>query len=457
MEKKTIRNLALVSIAVVAAILFLGWRQALPTSAGLYLATRGLPLIALLVFGIRRRSLTAWILISMVIGTMIGHDFPARAAALGVLSQIFLRLIKTIVAPLLFATLVTGIAGHADLKKVGRMGLKSILYFEVVTTLALAIGLGAINLTRAGEGMNVASSTTTSETVKKVEQPTGSDIILHAFPENIAKAVAESQLLQVVIFSILFGIALALVRPERRAPMLSFCESLAEVMFKFTNLVMYFAPIGVGAAMAVTVGKTGIGVLQQLAMVIATLYGALVAFMLLVLLPVALLAKVPLKRFLKAVAEPASIAFGTSTSEAALPRAMERMEEMGVPRRIVAFVMPTGYSFNLDGSTLYLSIAAIFVAQASGHHLALRDQLFMMLALMLTSKGVAGVSRASLVILLGTVASFGLPAEPVAILLAIDPLMDMARTTVNVIGNCLATVVVAKWEGEFDETKAAVA
>jgi proton glutamate symport protein len=252
----------------------------------------------------------------------------------------------------------------------------------------------------------------------------------------------------VVIFSILFGIALAMVREERRRPMLALTEGLAETMFKFTNLVMWFAPLGVGAAMAYTVGHTGLGILGNLFQLLATLYLALAAFLLLVLCPVALIAGVPLRAFIKAVAEPVSIAFGTSSSEAALPRAMESMETLGVPRDVVAFVIPTGYSFNLDGSTLYLSLAAIFVAQSAGIHLSLGQQLVLMLTLMLTSKGVAGVSRASIVILLGTVGAFGLPTEPVFILLGIDQLMDMARTSVNVIGNCMASCVVARWEGE---------
>jgi proton glutamate symport protein len=275
------------------------------------------------------------------------------------------------------------------------------------------------------------------------------DTILHVFPENLAKSVAEEQILQVVVFSILFGIALAIVREDRRRPMLNFTESLAETMFKFTNIVMYFAPVGVGAAIAYTVGTTGTGILVNLAKLLLTLYIALLVFVFGVLLPIALLARVPLKKFVAAVAEPVSIAFGTANSEAALPRAMEALENIGIPRQVVAFVMPTGYSFNLDGSTLYLSLASIFVAQAAGIHLTLGQQLLMMLTLMLTSKGVAGVSRASLVILLGTVGSFGLPVEPVFILLGIDQLMDMARTSVNVLGNCLATVVVARWEGDY--------
>jgi Na+/H+-dicarboxylate symporter len=328
------------------------------------------------------------------------------------------------------------------------MGVKAIVYFEIVTTLALVIGLAAINISKAGVGAPVASQ---PAEVLPTQKLTFSETVLHIFPENIARSVAEGQVLQVVVFSILFGIGLAMVREERRGPMLKFTESLAETMFKFTNIVMYFAPLGVGAAIAYTVGSTGMGVLLNLAKLLLTLYVALIVFVLGVLLPVALLAKVPLRRFIAAATEPVSIAFGTSSSEAALPRAMEVMEAIGVPRQIVAFVMPTGYSFNLDGSTLYLSLASIFVAQAAGIHLSLGRQLLLVVTLMLTSKGVAGVSRAALVILLGTVGSFGLPAEPVFILLGIDQLMDMARTSVNVLGNCLATVVIARWEGDFTE------
>jgi proton glutamate symport protein len=373
--------------------------------------------------------------------------------SLKVLSDAFLRLVKTIIAPLVFATLVVGIAGHADLKQVGRMGIKALVYFEIVTTFALFIGLGAINLTKAGVGISRVG--VKEEALTAAPPQTAADIILHIFPENIAKSVAEGQVLQVVIFAILFAIGLALTPERPRRVMLDFCESLSEVMFKFTNVVMYFAPLGVGGALAYTVGKMGFAPLFNALQLLLTLYGALIAFVLLVLLPVALFARLPLRRFIAAVAEPVSIAFATTSSEAALPRAMEAMESIGVPRRIVAFVMPTGYSFNLDGTTLYLSLAAVFVAQAAGVPLSFGQQLLMVFTLMLTSKGVAGVPRASLVILLATVASFNLPAWPVFIILGIDALMDMARTAVNVLGNCLASAVVARWEGEFVDDFAA--
>jgi len=382
----------------------------------------------------------------MLLGAEIGHDFPTFGVSLRLLAQIFLRLIKVIIAPLIFSTLVSGIAGHSDLKKVGRMGVKALIFFEIVTTLALFIGLAAINISQAGVGAQIPANT---ETVK-IESLTPSETVLHVFPENIAKSIAENQILQVVIFSLLFGVALALVKNEtKRRPMLAFTESLAEVMFKFTNLVMWFAPLGILGAIASTVGSTGIGIFGNLARLLLTLYGALAVFLLAVLLPVALLVKVPIRRFIRAIAEPATIAFSTASSEAALPSAMERMEELGVPRPVVAFVMPTGYSFNLTGSALYLSLAAVFVAQAAGLHLSFGRQLYILLVLMLTSKGVAGVSRAAIVILLATAATVGLPPEPIFILLGIDQLMDMGRTAVNVIGNCLATVVIASWEGEF--------
>ena len=430
-----------------ALVATVGW---LIDQPGVGFTGRWIGLAGLVLYAWHRRSLTAWILVSMALGAEIGHDWPQVGQSARILSQIFLRLIKTIIAPLLFATLVVGIAGHSSLRQVGRMGIKAILYFEVVTTIALFLGLAAINLSRAGVGVTPPAVTESAGVTAKAQ--TAADAILHAFPENLAKAVAEGHVLQIVVFSILFAIALALVPEDKRRPMLGFCESLAEVMFKFTKLVMYFAPIGVGAAIAYTVGHMGLGILVNLFKLLATLYVALIAFLLFVLLPVALIARVPLRRFGRAIAEPVSIAFATTSSEAALPLAMQRMEQLGVPRQIVAFVMPTGYSFNLDGSTLYLSLATIFVAQAAGIHLTFAQQLGIVFTLMLTSKGVAGVPRATLVILLGTAASFGLPEWPILAILGIDELMDMARTSVNVIGNCLATVVVARWEGEFKDT-----
>ncbi|MGZ4822528.1 MAG: dicarboxylate/amino acid:cation symporter [Terriglobales bacterium] len=444
--------IAALALFFAAAVLFIGDRYGLfhaPATATAVI--RWLAIALLIPYAVARRSLTTWILVSMVMGAEIGHDFPAFAVNLRVLSLIFLRLIKTIIAPLLFGTLVVGIAGHHDLKQVGRMGVKALIYFEVVTTLALFIGLAAINISKAGVGVNAPPALHAE--LPPAQKQTATDIILHAFPENIAKSVAEGQVLQIVVFSIIFGIALALLSDQRRRPMLTFCESLSETMFKFTNIVMMFAPIGVGAAIANTVGHMGLGILVNLFKLLATLYAALIVFLFGVLLPVALMARLPIRRMLKAIAEPASIAFATTSSEAALPRAMEAMEAIGVPRQIVAFVIPTGYSFNLDGSTLYLSLASVFVAQAAGIHLSFGQQLVMVFTLMLTSKGVAGVPRASLVILLGTAASFHLPEWPIFVILGIDELMDMARTSVNVIGNCLATAVIARWEGEFGKAQ----
>jgi proton glutamate symport protein len=404
-------------------------------------------------FAILRRSLTPWIFVAMVAGAELGFDAPRVAVELRVFSDIFLRLIKTIVAPLILATLVVGIAGHGDLKSVGRMGIKALVYFEVVTTLALGIGLLAINVTKAGVGLLIPAAAGAAQTVTAPPPTHWDDFLLHMFPENIAKSIAEGQILQVAVFAVFFGIALATLSEGKRAPVLRLCESLSEVMFRFTNVVMYFAPIGVGAAMAYTVGHMGLGVLINLGKLLLTLYGALALFGVLVLLPAALLFRVPVARFLAAVAEPATIAFATATSEAALPIAMEQMEALGVPRRIVSFVIPAGYSFNLDGSTLYLAVASIFVAQAAGIHLSIGEQLLMMATLVLTSKGVAGVPRATLVVLLATAATFRLPVEPIFVILGIDALMDMARTMVNVVGNCLASVVVAQWEGEFGKEK----
>ncbi len=396
-----------------------------------------------------RRSLTPWIFVAMFAGAELGFDAPAFAVNLRVFSDVFLRLIKTIVAPLILATLITGIAGHGDLKQVGRMGIKSLVYFEVLTTLAMAIGLIAINLSKAGVGLAMSGAANAGETLAKVAPTHWDDFLLHIFPENIAKSIAEAQILQVAVFAVIFGIALATLPAVKRAPVMHLCESLAEVMFKFTNIVMYLAPLGVGAAMAYTVGHMGLGVLVNLLKLLLTIYAALLAFAVLVLWPVAAIARVPVRRFLQAVAEPATIAFATATSEAALPRAMEAMEAFGVPRRIVAFVIPAGYSFNLDGSTLYLALASVFVAQAAGISMGWGEQMVMMGTLMLTSKGLAGVPRATLVVLLATASTFHLPVEPIFVILGIDALMDMARTMTNVVGNCLASAVIARWEGQF--------
>jgi proton glutamate symport protein len=399
----------------------------------------------------RGLTLTQQIFIGLALGILVGAavDYynPAWAAYFRPFSQLFLRLIKMVIAPLIFATLVAGIAGAGHFKIVGRMGLRAIIYFEIVTTLALIIGLLAVNITRPGVGVNLPLGQESGITAKA---QTWDQILLHVVPESVIDAMAKGDVLQIVVFSIFFGIALGIIG-EKGRPVLAWCEAVAETMFKFTNIVMYYAPIGVGAAIAYTVGHGGLGVLVNLAKLVLTLYAALTVFILVVLLPAALLFRVPLRKFIRAVKEPAIIAFSTTSSEAALPRAMEVLERLGVPRRIVSFVLPLGYSFNLDGTTLYLSLAAVFVAQAAGVELTVGQQITMLITLMLTSKGVAGVPRASLVILAGTLASYGLPLEGITLILGVDELMDMARTMTNVIGNCLATVIVARWEGEFRE------
>ena len=441
------------ALTITVLFSFLNMVQIAEVSPQLLTAFR---LLTILAFGIsawRKKSLTIWILFGLVAGAEFGHDLPQMANSLQFLSEIFLRMIKTIIAPLLFATLVNGIAGHTDLKQVGRMGWKSLLYFEIASTLALFIGLISINVSKAGVGINL-SAMTSNLAVPAAKMQTTQEFILHIFPENIAKAITEGNILQIVIFSIIFGIALSMLGGKYKEPMLKFTASLTEVMFKFTGIVMYFAPVAVFASIAYTIGHMGTDVLFTLLKLLATLYVALFAFLFLVLFPVALIFRIPVLKFMSAVSKPASIAFATANSESALPSAMESMENFGVPRKIVSFVIPTGYSFNLDGSTLYLSLAAVFVAQAAGIELSIEKQFVIALTLMLTSKGVAGVSRASFVILLGTVTTFGLPVEPVMIILGIDVLLDMARTGVNVVGNCLATTVIARWEGEFDDIKA---
>jgi Na+/H+-dicarboxylate symporter len=437
-------------------------------------------------------SLTTKIFIGLILGILLGWLKPDWGMAVRPLSILFLNLIKSVIAPLIFSTLVIGIAGTGDIRQVGRIGFKALLYFEIVTTFALFIGLGAVNLTKPGLGVSLSGVHKTddkgvlsaraaalakeaNEAVARGDSATAAakaaaaadasaqgltaadapakpqsfgDIIAHLSPTSILKAMAEGDVLQIVVFTVIFALAVTSIG-ERAKPIVAWCESLADVMFRFTEFVMKFAPVGVGAAMANTVGHSGLKVLKNLGMLVGTLYGALIFFLLVVLLPVALLFRVPLRDFFRAVKTPATIAFATTSSESALPKAMENMERLGVPRRIVGFVLPTGYSFNLDGTTLYLSLASIFVAQAAGVHLSFGQQIVMLLTLMLTSKGVAGVPRASLVILLGTLASFNLPAEGVLVILGVDELMDMARTAVNVIGNCLATVVVAQWERAF--------
>jgi len=399
---------------------------------------------------LRNLSLTWWIFIGMGLGIAIGWTAPEFAATLKPLSNVFLRMIKSVVVPIIFGTLVIGIAGHGDdLKRIGRLAVKSISYFWLMTSVALAIGLIAVNITRPG--VCVILPRPDPHAPIPVPAPTTfGGFLEHIVPRSIFEAAADNEVLQVVFWAVLFGIALTQVRGRPKEAMLGFFEGLAEVMFKFVGIVMKFAPVGIGAAMAVTVSHSGIQVLRNLGLLVMTLYGALIVFALVSLLPAMLLARIPIRRFLRAVKDPAIIAFTTTSSDAALPLAMQRMTEFGVPRRIVAFVIPTGYSFNLDGSTLYLGVASIFVAQAAGVDFSVGQQLAMMLTLLITSKGIAAVPRASLVVLSGTLTAFGLPLEGVAVILGVDELMDMARTMVNLVGNCLATAVMARWEGELE-------
>ena len=403
----------------------------------------------------KKISLTAWIMIAMVCGVLLGwlnHEFfPTTdlAGIVGPFSTMFISLIKSIVVPLIFGSLVVGIAGHGDdLKRVGKLALRSIIYFEIVTTVALVVGLAAVNIAKPGVGVVLSASAEAGKTFSATKT-TFASVLTHAVPTSFFDAASKNEVLQIVVFAVIFGAGLSRVKGKPKETMLAFCESLSDVMFKFTEIVMKFAPIGIGAAVSVTIGHSGLGVLRNLGALVLTLYGALIVFVLVALLPVALIAKVPIRLFWKYVKEPYLIAFSTASSEAALPLAMENVEKMGVPKRIVAFVLPAGYSFNLDGSTLYLAVASVFVAQAAGVDMPIGTQLLMMLTLMLTSKGVAAVPRASLVILSGTLASFNLPLEGVAVILGVDALMDMARTSINLLGNCLASVVMARWEGEF--------
>ena len=403
--------------------------------------------------GRRRGNATTQILIGLVVGIVVGHYWPAFGVGVKPIADAFLRMIKMIIAPLVFSTLVVGIAGTGDLKAMGRIGLKAIVYFEVATTIALFLGLALVNIFQPGAGLTLPVGADASAAAALVQnQQRGWDIFLHLFPTSVVDAMARGDILQVVVFSTFFGIAVAAIG-RKGQPVLDVLESTAQVMFKFTGYVMWFAPIGVFAAIASTVGGKGLGVLFSLGKLVGLMYLGLAIFVLIVLGTVSVIIRVPFLTFVRAIREPFLIAFTTASSEAALPKAMEVMERFGVPKNIVAFVLPTGYSFNLDGSTLYLSLASVFVAQIAGVQLTFGQQLIMMLTLMLTSKGVAGVPRAALVVLAATLSQFGLPLEGAAILLGIDQIMDMGRTAVNVMGNCIATAVVARWEGVLDDER----
>ncbi|MBY0503178.1 MAG: cation:dicarboxylase symporter family transporter [Bryobacteraceae bacterium] len=391
----------------------------------------------------KKISLTAWIFIALVLGVLVGYLYPDVGKEMKILSTVFIKMVKSIVAPLLFATLVFGIAGGAHSGAMGRIGIRAVIYFEVVTTIALFVGLGFVNFFQPGKGVDLSNVKAPEAATAKV---TWQGIIEHTFPASIIDSMAKNDVLQVVVFAMMFGMACAAIGLKAK-PVVEFCEGLSEVMFKYTAFVMYAAPLGVFGAMAATVGQYGVKVLFNLAQLVLTMFGALAFFVIIVLGAVILIAKIPLGKFIRAVKDPYILAFSTASSEAALPMALANMERFGVPKHIVSFVMPLGYSLNLDGSTLYLAAASIFVAQAAGIELGLGQQIMMMLTLMLTSKGVAAVPRASLVILMGTLATFGLPTEPVALILGVDAVLDMARTSVNLLGNCLASAVVARWEG----------
>lgn len=451
-----------ITLAIIITLLY--EFDILAISPDFMIGVRWATALVLIINAFARKNLTTWIITCMILGVFVGIDLPNAAIALQPLSKGFIKLVKTIVAPIIFATLVYGIAGHSDLKQVGRMAWKSMLYFFCATSCAIFIGLAVINITQAGVGIDIESMPHEELPAPKAPDTALQSLPDHVhgvykfahfiydlFPENIIKSMYENQVLQVVVFSVLFGIGLAMVEEKKRKTMVDFTESLSEVMFKFTNIIMYFAPIGVGAAMAYTVGHLGVDILKNLFMLLGSLYLALVLFILMVFVPIMIFLKIPIKKFIAAVKEPVSIAFATTSSDAALPKAMSAMEKFGVPRKIVSFVIPTGYSFNLDGTSLYLSLASIFVAQAAGMNLSIGEQLAIAFTLMITSKGVAAVPRASLIVLIATAEQFGLPVFIIAAILGIDELMDMARTSVNVIGNCLATVVIAKWEKEFDD------
>ncbi|MBW7888209.1 MAG: cation:dicarboxylase symporter family transporter [Bacteroidetes bacterium] len=404
-------------------------------------------------------SLTKQILIGLVAGILLGWLAPDWAKETIFLRTIFLNLIKVIIAPLIFGSIVSGIAGGGSAKKVGRIGIKALIYFEIVTTIALVVGLVVVNTTKPGYGVELKGDMVQMGQIAENHPMTLTETIVHAFPSNIIDSMLRNDVLQIVVFSVFFAFAVSAMG-KKGQPILDFADSLSQVMFKFTSYVMMFAPYGIGAAMATTIGHMGVGVLVNLGMLVGTLYLALIIFVVIVLGTVAYIVKLPVKQYLKAIREPFTLAFVTTSSESALPKLMEVMERIGVPKRIVGFVIPTGYSFNLDGSTLYLAVAAIFVAQAaestSGVHFDIGQQVMLLLTLMITSKGIAAVPRASLVILFAALHSFGLPLEGVAVIFAVDELMDMARTSVNVLGNGLACVVVARWEGEFDDHKARV-
>jgi proton glutamate symport protein len=477
MNSKQSLWIALGALGLAGLLQMLFNQQLLPIDGYMMGRIRWAAVLAICWHAWQQRSLTTWIMASMAVGIELGLDMGKAAKDLDVFSKIFIQLIKTIVGPLLFSTLVIGIAGQKNSKQMGRITVKAFSYFIFATSIALIIGLLAINLTKAGLGIqndqkatiksipaselkaNVNTKDNTvyfvdAKNLKTVDPPiqlTWKYTTLNSFPENVAKMIYNGAVLQIVVFSLLFALALRQVNEHHQTIMLNWCEALAEVMFKFVNLIMYLAPFAVGGALASTIGENGPEVMYNLGHLLLTLYGALIAFILLVFIPIMLIFRIPVAKFFKTIYPPASLAFATASSESALPQAMTAMERFGVPRGIVSFVMPTGYSFNLDGSTLYLALASMFCVQAAGlsDQFTWDRQLLMMGTLLLTSKGVAAVPRASLVILTATVDQFGIPAWPIGVILGVDALMDMGRTAINLMGNCLASAVVARWEGEL--------
>ena len=433
---------------IVACLLFgvMGAMVLAHVPGTLIMTVRWLAVAALFVYGWACKSNTTWIMVCLVAGGCLGHDFPAVGVYGRMPSLIFIRLVKSIIAPLIFAMLVRGIAQHSDIKRTGRLALKAIVYFEVVSTIALVLGLAAINISQAGMGITLKGAHEEKVQVTKVN---AQEMILNAFPENIAKSVADGKVLQVIIFALLFGLGLALCPEEKRTPLLTLCDSIAQVMFKFIKVVMMFAPIAVGGAMAFTIGHMGLGVLYNLSKLLATLYVTLIVFVVCVLLPIALIFRLPIRRLAKVAVQPCTIAFATTSSEAAMPTALKNLEEFGVSRRVCSFVYPLGMSFNQDGACIYIALAAIFVAQAAGIHMSWETQLMLLFSLMLMTKGMTGVPRGSLIYLMAAAVQFGLPLEPIFIIIGIDELMDMPRTAISVLGNCVATTVVAKWENDF--------
>jgi Na+/H+-dicarboxylate symporter len=420
------------------------------------------------------RSSTFWIFVGLALGVVLGgflpsDQYPTAYDTFKFISKAFIALIKGLIVPLLFSTIVVGIAQTGDLKAVGRMGVKALIYFEVVTTIAMFIGLGIANWLRPGEGLPLALSGHTP-----LARPlTGWEIAMHLFPSNLVHHAAEGDILPVVVFATLFGVSVTRVG-ERARIVVTFFEAVAQAMFKYTDMIMRLTPLGVFGAMAYNVSHMAAGhsvggvmlkgwpavfhLVKQYAKLVGSLYLALLALFVLVFVPVMMICGVRVFRFLRAIREPAMTAFSTASSEAALPRLLEEVVAFGVPRRVASFVVPTGYSFNLDGSTLYLVVGSLAIAQAAQIPMSFGQQLAMVFTFMLTSKGVAGVPRATLVIIAGTSSSFGLPGDAgVAMLLAVDELMDMARTTINVIGNGLASVVIAKWEKVFGREDSEVA